>query len=354
METSKIFIFVLIFLIIINIILLSVFYNVPILSLILIIVLIILVVILLIYLIFTLTNYYRRLYKNEPLLLSGSINARGGLSFEASDIPKSNIGTEYTYSFWLYPSGWDYKYGKPKHVLSRGSDPRKVNDTMVFNPGIWFYPRTSNLLIRFDTYGKDDDFIRKPNTILSDSNATEEENSIHQDISLNECLTECKKHDFCQGFSYNNKTNKCYLKNSQLIADEESTLDSYIKSQSMNPYQLGNNYFNPSRDCDLVELPIQRWSHVVVTLWNRTTDIYLNGKLVRSCILKNVPKIPHSDPLYICQDGGYDGRFAQLRYFNRALNADQIYKLYRKGPSTWSLFGSSINNQTEEKNKEKK
>ena len=341
MNSNKIFLFVLIILIIINIVLLFFFSKVHILSFVLTIILVILIIILLIYIIHHIVNYYKKIYHNEPLLIENVINARGGLSFPSEDIPKSNIGTEYTYSFWLYPSGWDYRYGKPKHVLTRGSDPRKVTEHMIFNPGIWFYPETSNLLIRFATYGNNDNFIEQKGSLLDNDLSSEEENSNHQNMSLNECKQLCKKHNFCKGFSYNNNTNKCLLKNSQLITGEESNIDSYIKSQSMNPYLLGNDYFSPSNDCDLIDLPIQRWSHVVVSLWNRTTDIYLNGKLVRSCILKNVPKIPHNEPLYVCQDGGFDGQFSQLRYFNRALNADQVYGLYQKGPIPWSFFGNN-------------
>lgn len=36
-------------------------------------------------------------------------------------------------------------------------------------------------------------------------------------------------------------------------------------------------------------IPLQRWVHVVVTAHNRTLDLYLNGKLVRSRLLDNIP-----------------------------------------------------------------
>jgi hypothetical protein len=288
-------------------------------------------------------------YKNEPVLISGSINSRGGMSFKSDLIPKSNIGTEYTYSFWIYPAGWDYKYGKPKHVLSRGSDPRKIDEAMVFNPGVWFYPENSNLLIRFDTYGQDNTFIKQENKVLNyvvseenlEENADVENNIVYNDISANECKEKCFKNENCSGISIDKNSNTCHLKTSgDSYSEPNKNYDSYIKSSSMNPYQLGPDNFNPNLDCDLLEIPLQRWSHVVITLWNRTTDVYLNGKLVRSCILKNVPKIPHSDPLYVCQDGGYDGKFSQLRYFNRALNADEAYYLYSEGPSSCNFIGN--------------
>ncbi len=42
-----------------------------------------------------------------------------------------------------------------------------MNENMLFNPGVWFYPETSNLLIRFDTYGDSNNFIKEDNTVLN-------------------------------------------------------------------------------------------------------------------------------------------------------------------------------------------
>ena len=312
---------------------------------------IILLVIVILFIIYRIYYYFARIRINEPLLISGEINARGGISFPAKIIPPSYIGSEYSYSFWLYPSGWDYRFGKPKHILSRGSDPRKINNSMFFNPGIWFYPQSSNLMIRFDTYGKNKNFIEKSNSILNYNRDIDtvsenegEENNYFRDLSLNDCKKQCLNNSDCQGVSYNYGSKECHISKSSQINANSNIIDSFLKTGSMNPYQLGNENFNPNKECDLVELPLQRWSHVVVVLWNRTTDIYLNGKLVRSCILDNVPKVPTNSPLYVCQDGGFDGKFGQLRYFNRALNADEIYHLYRKGPLTWKLLTSYEDN----------
>ena len=306
----------------------------------------ILIILIILYVVYSIFHYFSKVRINEPLLISGQINARGGVSFPANVIPPSLIGSEYSYSFWIYPSGWDYRFGKPKHVLSRGTDPRKINSEMYFNPGIWFYPQTSNLMIRFDTYGPNRNFIEKQNSVLDfNTNIASEDGSkgTIRDLSVNDCKQKCLDNSDCRGVSYNYSTKECHISGSKIIKQKSREIDSFLKTGSMNPYQLGNACFNPNKECDLVELPIQRWSHIAVVLWNRTTDIYLNGKLVRSCILENVPKITNS-PLHVCQDGGFDGKFGQLRYFNRALNADEVYNLYTKGPITWRLLTSYEDN----------
>lgn len=37
--------------------------------------------------------------------------------------------------------------------------------------------------------------------------------------------------------------------------------------------------------CMINNFPLQRWVNLIVSLNNRTMDVYLNGKLVRTCIL---------------------------------------------------------------------
>ena len=71
-------------------------------------------------------------------------------------------------------------------------------------------------------------------------------------------------------------------------------------------------------------------------LWNRNIDVYLNGKLARSCTLRSVP-ILNNGNLYINQDGGYKGDMSNLRYFNRAINAEQVQDIYQKGSSAINI-----------------
>lgn len=357
-----IFILLVIVLIIINSVLMYIFKSNTTALFVLKIILGVLLLALVVLIIFKLIVYFKKVDKSEPVLINGSINARGGVKVPGDKLIKSNIGTEFTYSFWIYPSGWDYKYGVPKHVLSRGSDPKNVNENMLFNPGIWFYPETSNLSIRFDTFGKTNSYVRENNTVLNyieyqgesedESQPIYSEADMYTDISVDECKDICMRNPECSGISLNKFNDVCHIKSSgDVIRQENNDYESFIKSKSMNPYLNGDQYFNPTHDCDLVEIPIQRWSHVVVTLWNRTTDIYLNGKLVRSCILDNVPKIPHGDPLYVTQNGGFDGQLSHLRYFNRALNADEIYSIFQSGPSLHKTLTDTEIDNLKKKNK---
>lgn len=109
---------------------------------------------------------------------------------------------------------------------------------------------------------------------------------------------------------------------------------------SMNPLQ------NPSllgveKSCDIDNIPLQRWVHVGVSLWNRTLDVYINGKLTRSCVLPGVAKLNKGN-IYTTAVGGYQGYISRLQYFNHALSPDYVYGLYRKGPFSANWWWSSV------------
>jgi hypothetical protein len=96
-----------------------------------------------------------------------------------------------------------------------------------------------------------------------------------------------------------------------------------------------STYADPNEGCDIQNIPLQKWCHIVYMLNTRTVDIYINGKLERSCVLKGVPNV-NNQPLQICQHGGYYGQISRLQYFAKTINPNKIKQIYRQGP-----FGST-------------
>ena len=81
------------------------------------------------------------------------------------------------------------------------------------------------------------------------------------------------------------------------------------------------------------------------TLNNRTVDIYINGKLERTCILEGIPKNLANDKLTVTYNNGFYGKMGKLQYFTKSLNPEEIAKLYMAGPEGSSgLTGSLFNN----------
>jgi hypothetical protein len=92
-----------------------------------------------------------------------------------------------------------------------------------------------------------------------------------------------------------------------------------------------NTFASPNEGCDIKNIPLQKWVNITYVLNNRTVDIYIDGKLERSCVLRGVPKL-NDDPVHVCDNGGFFGKISNLVYLRYALKPDEVYKIYAKGP----------------------
>jgi hypothetical protein len=92
-----------------------------------------------------------------------------------------------------------------------------------------------------------------------------------------------------------------------------------------------NTFASPNEGCDIKNIPLQKWVHIAYILNNRTVDIYIDGKLERSCVLRGVPKL-NDEPVRVCDNGGFFGKISNLVYFRYAMKPDEVYKIYASGP----------------------
>jgi len=89
----------------------------------------------------------------------------------------------------------------------------------------------------------------------------------------------------------------------------------------------------PSPSCDVAEFDMQRWTLVTVVLSGKITDVYIDGKLARSCIGSSYYKVDTiSVTPNILQHKTFDGKIANLTLYSLGLNPAQIYQIYSAGP----------------------
>ena len=84
--------------------------------------------------------------------------------------------------------------------------------------------------------------------------------------------------------------------------------------------------------CEIDYFPLQKWVAVNITMRNNVLDIFFNGSLKKSCILKGPPIVTTGD-LLVCPDGGFNGYVSNMKYSNKALSAEKIYDMYESGPT---------------------
>jgi hypothetical protein len=107
----------------------------------------------------------------------------------------------------------------------------------------------------------------------------------------------------------------------------------------------------------LANVPIQRWCNLLLSAYGRTLDLYLDGKLVRTCVLSGVAKIDSTAPVYITPNGGFSGWTSNFQYWSNSTDPQQAWNIYSAGygsSSIGNLFGqykvkiSLMQNDTED------
>jgi hypothetical protein len=95
--------------------------------------------------------------------------------------------------------------------------------------------------------------------------------------------------------------------------------------------------------CTLENVPLQAWTNVIMTLNGRSMDIYMDGKLVRTCVLPGVPYVTHGTNLELTPGGGFYGYTGNLQYINKAINPREAWAIYKEGYGGSSWFSNIVN-----------
>ena len=94
--------------------------------------------------------------------------------------------------------------------------------------------------------------------------------------------------------------------------------------------------------CTVGNVPIQRWVNLIVSVYGRSMDIYIDGKLVKTCLLPGVANINSNASIYVTPDGGFDGWTSKFQYYPSPLNPQEAWNIYVAGYSApyANMFGS--------------
>jgi hypothetical protein len=91
--------------------------------------------------------------------------------------------------------------------------------------------------------------------------------------------------------------------------------------------------------CSIANVPLQRWVNLIISVYGRSMDLYINGKLVRTCLLPGIASVSPRAPIFVTPKGGFSGWTSKLQYFPDSLNPQQAWNIYTQGYKT-SIFGS--------------
>lgn len=127
-----------------------------------------------------------------------------------------------------------------------------------------------------------------------------------------------------------------------VLGPRQNNLDIYLScfpGADQQPTTAGGN--SVVKKCSVTNVPIQKWVNLTFSVYGRSMDIYMDGKLVRTCLLPGVAKVKNSANIYVTPNGGFEGWTAKFQYYPNSLNPQDAWNIYTKGYSTWaSMFNS--------------
>lgn len=97
------------------------------------------------------------------------------------------------------------------------------------------------------------------------------------------------------------------------------------------PSDTVHGHSTSKASCGIENFPLQRWVNVIISVYGRSLDVYVDGKLFRTCVLPNVTKVDSNADVFITPGGGFKGYTANFQYWPQSVNPQQAYNIYKTG-----------------------
>jgi hypothetical protein len=132
-------------------------------------------------------------------------------------------------------------------------------------------------------------------------------------------------------------------------AKDNTLFNMYLDNEQNNL----NLVMNGNKACTIQNVKLQKWFNITMSIYGNTTDVYLDGKLVRTCILTKVPLgLNTSDTLYVggmidkkdaskcvVKDGGdLTGYISNVVFKDNYFTPEEAWSIYGDGYSGSGMF----------------
>lgn len=326
----------------------------------------IIVIIVLILAYISITYIYDKIINARPIKISENIlintisDAMSPLEIGSAQLPNSSYSNEYALSLWVYVDDFNYKHGERKFILRRG------DIKSVVNPEIYIHPTQNTLQVNVSLISSrhNTSVSETSNTMITDVTTSSNEGvsnfknietfqNIISDPSNNNSNLEEVPDELKEQQHYNNGYFSDVVNNNIVNYPNQPAQHKRINhnpelnlvmEQFADPEECKCNdgEYRESADdrttfeencgkCFVENFPLQKWVHLVISQYNNVIDIYVDGKLSSSCSMSSSPEVT-TDNLTLSPDGGFSGQMGSTVYFNTALSAVDVHKIYSKGP----------------------
>jgi len=304
-------------------------------------------------------------------------------------IPTSTYSNEYSISMWINVDNYNYNYGKEKIILRRGDkgagNPEilldaKTNDLIV---RLKLQNNNGNIINMNMNMNKNSsgsssssgssvsNFADIPKNVI-ETNMKTNGGCGYSSKSLNDIgsnLIDYPTIQYQQSQRNQNDNNELLMVNMQptnittlMLEHDELVKEGFnvnekfvnetststqpsttLPSQTMTKTENNANTDASSIIQNITEtdptvgtciyraFPLQKWVHLVVSVYNQVVDIFIDGQLASSCMLKAFPAVSTSN-VVITPDGGFAGKISRVVFSNTAMTVPHAKELYYAGP----------------------
>ena len=135
-----------------------------------------------------------------------------------------------------------------------------------------------------------------------------------------------------------NLEGKCYLYSSSPVMPKNCFSGMTGKVSPYPVYDWGdfiysNGFVSYVKEKCSVPIPLQKWTNLIITIKSTIMEIYINGKLVKSCPLtKNINNQTYSSGIFTITPNGYgfNGSTRNFNYWEKCLTSSEISNLAKK------------------------
>ena len=236
------------------------------------------------------------------------------ITIQASNLPPLYEGGEFSISMWLYVQNWGIRAGYNKSILNIGGN---SFDTIR----IYLGANKPALRVRLHT--------RSPSSSTT--------SGFQSGPSLQAMMGAPTPVGSSVSTSASAPTGPTFGSSSPLGSTPDQpteALDNKSRDTLFNTLYPDSGLLDGTALCDLPAIDLQKWVCVVVAVNGRTVDVYIDGKLARSCVLPALFKVDGSHYTADLLDyGGFGGYVNSIQMYNYALNPNAVYNLYMGGPN---------------------
>jgi hypothetical protein len=86
-----------------------------------------------------------------------------------------------------------------------------------------------------------------------------------------------------------------------------------------------------THNCLVSNIPIQKWVNLLISVYGRTLDVYIDGKLVKTCLMPGIAQIEPSASLFLTPMGGFSGWTSRFQYWPHSTNTQTAWEIYQRG-----------------------